>query len=73
MNERKCDFKIIAFVGGKRIDIECSKETGCLSELVWGGLGVRKAAAQALVKTGKGTGMESIEAYVEDGCLAGEK
>lgn len=65
MEERKCDFKIIAFVEGKRIDIECNKETGCLSELVWSGKGVKKAAAILL----EHENTVGIEACTEGECL----
>lgn len=65
MNERKCEYRIIAFVDGKRIDIECNKETGCLSELVWGGKGVKKAATIALGRPNS----EGVEACVEGACF----
>lgn len=74
MEERKCgykaecDYKIIAFVDGKRIVIECNKETECLSKLVWSGKGVKKAAAKLL-------GHENtvgIEACVDGECLTGK-
>mgnify|MGYP006871754235 CR=1 FL=1 len=60
----KCDYKIVAFVNGKRVDIKCSQETGCLQKLVWSGIGVTDAAAQVLGKANS----VGIEAYVEGNC-----
>jgi hypothetical protein len=62
-NERKCDFKIVAFVNGKRQDIICNQETGCLSKLAWCGIGVNRAAALVLGRSVKG-----VEAYVDGDC-----
>ena len=48
MPERKCDFKLVAFVNGKRTEIECKPEYGCLRDYAWSGIGLKTAAAIAL-------------------------
>ena len=65
MEERKCDFTIVAFIEGKKQEIHCiPEETGCLRKLVWSGIGVRKAAAKVLGLDETG----QIEAYVRGDC-----
>jgi hypothetical protein len=69
MVETKCTYNIAAFVDDKKITLECNPEICCLHELVWSGIGVRKAAIQELVRTGQATGKEDIRACTEGNCL----
>jgi hypothetical protein len=69
MKEGECGYKIIAFVNGKREDIVCNSETGCLRELVWNGDGVRMDAIKVLSRMGEVINPDKIEAYVEGKCL----
>lgn len=63
MKEGECKYKIVAFVNGKRQDITCNQETGCLSKLAWCGIGVNRAAALVLGRSVKG-----VEACVDGDC-----
>lgn len=64
MKERECNYKIIAFVNGKRKEINCDPEKGCLKELVWSGISLKAAASQMLnISNGS-----VIEAMVDGDC-----
>ncbi len=63
MVEQKCEYKIVAFVNGKREEILCHPEKGCLRKLIWSGEGLPKAAAEILEVDAKG-----IEGWVEGDC-----
>ena len=69
MEERKCEYKIVAFVDDKKITLDCTAESGCLCDLVWNGKGVRNAAIQELIRTGQATGKENIKAYTNKDCI----
>ena len=64
MNERKCNYTIVAFVDGKRTEIKCKPGYGCLRDFVWSGIGLPTAAAIALGRPNS----ENIEAYVVGDC-----
>jgi hypothetical protein len=64
MNERKCNYRIFAFVDGGRTEIKCNPSYGCLKNFVWSGVGIKVAAAIALGRPNS----ENIEAYVEGNC-----
>jgi hypothetical protein len=62
MKEKKCEYKILAWIDGEKKEIVCDPSMGCLYELVWSGIGVKSAAAQVL----------DIEAEkVEKACVSG--
>ena len=64
MPERKCDFKIVAFVHGERKEILCNPNHGCLRDFVWSGIGLKTAAAIALGRPNT----DGIEAGVKNDC-----
>ena len=64
-NEKRCDYKIVAFVNGKKQEIPCGpSKAGCLRDLVWCGIGVERAAAFMLGRSAKG-----IEACASGECV----
>ncbi len=65
-NEAKndCDLKIIAYLNDQRLEIPCNPKKGCLWDLVWSGIGVRRAAANLLEKEST----EGLEATVVGNC-----
>ncbi|KKQ91675.1 MAG: hypothetical protein UT58_C0013G0005 [Microgenomates group bacterium GW2011_GWC1_39_7b] len=65
MKERGCGYKIVAYDTGVRKEIPCDPTKGCLRELVWSGIGVRRVAAKMLDKESP----SEIEAGVEGICL----
>ena len=64
MEERKCEFKIVAFVDSETKEIGCDANNFCLRKLVWSGIGVKKAAAIALGLPNS----EGVDAYVDGTC-----
>ncbi len=65
MKEGDCTYKIVAFIDGQRTTIECNEKNGCLSELVWSGIGVRAAAEKVLDLPEKSV----TDAYVDGNCI----
>jgi hypothetical protein len=55
MEERRCGFKIVAFVDGKMHDFYCDPSKSCLKEMVWNGQGVNAAARKVLNLSDKQT------------------
>lgn len=64
MPERKCGYKIVAYVDGIKLEKSCDPAKRCLKNLVWSGIGVKRAASQVLDICESLVG----DAYVEGDC-----
>lgn len=65
MKEKECNFKIVAFVSGQKLEIYCKPLYGCLRDYVWSGIGLKTAAAMALGLPST----DNVDACVDGNCI----